>query len=86
MFLCNHIYFEQKTPKKLIFVQKCYVLLENNVKFAVLFCQKDENKININFESFKDNYFKAFSKRLIIVSQNVKFEPNMGLTYLLLSM
>ena len=49
------------------------------VKFTLSFCRNYKKYTRKSNELIKDDYQKAFSQQLIILSQNLKFGPNMGL-------
>ena len=48
-------------------------------KYTLKFCRNDEKYTRNRNGLLKDDYETAFSQQLIIVSQNIKFGPNMGL-------
>ena len=78
MFLCDHIYLEQNTSKNSVFLPKMLNSCQNSQIYPS-FYGNDENYTRKCYELLKTDYWTAFSQQLIIVLQDLKFGPNMGL-------
>ena len=78
MFLCDHIYFEENTSKKLSnFEIKWYVLSEK-FQYALSFCRNDENYTIICYECLKDGYLNS-KERIRNTCQKGKTHISSGL-------
>ena len=76
MFWCDHIYFEQNTSKNSVFLQKMLNSCQNS-QITLSFCQNDDKYTRKSNELLKYYNYIAFSQQLL--SQNLKFERNIGL-------